>query len=155
MITVKKIQDVNGVNKIIKVGNFYISSQPEINAFEWIKKEGISEVINLRDNDEANFEAEEKTCKDIGLGYHQFPVTANGHFLLDNVSTLNSIVDKKDQNYFIHCVSGNRVLAWLLLYFPNQKVLNYEETEKLVLDLGFSSDSLLSEARKLNNAELN
>lgn len=150
MYPVKKLSKIHGIDKIIKIGNLYISSQPDLDALDWIKAQGIAKVINLRDSNEANFEDEQNKCKELGIEYYQFPITSNGHYLLENIKTLNSIVENKNNDYLIHCGTGNRVLAWLLIYFPSQKILSFKDSKELILNLGFSSDTLLNEAIEIN-----
>lgn len=139
----------NGFNKLFKIDNLYISSQPNRDGLEWVKENNIDEIINLRDLDEIDFTFEIKFSADNSISYHQFPITSDGMFILNNIEKLNKIVANKEKKYLIHCGTANRVLAWLLMYLPVHKNISFEKCDELVTQMGFKSDSLKEHARRV------
>lgn len=149
MLNMQRLLNVPGVDNIYQLDNFYVASQPSEETLEWIKNSSIQKVINLRDQDEMDFAFEKNFCEKSDIEYHQFPVTCNGSFITANIKKLNELVKNKDEKYFIHCGSANRVIAWLLTYLPTHRQLSFEETEKLALDMGLTNASFIEQAKDL------
>jgi protein tyrosine phosphatase (PTP) superfamily phosphohydrolase (DUF442 family) len=145
----ERITDAPGLGNLFKIGNFYIASQPAEESFVWIKSQGVKTIINLRDADEMDFRFEEKACASHGLGYHQFPVTCNGQFIKENLKKLNDIVANDNEQYFIHCGSANRVIAWLLTYLPTHKRLSFNDSEQVAKGMGLTNSSFIEQAKNL------
>lgn len=144
-----EIMKVNGIEKVIKFENLYISSQPSEKSFDWIIDNSIDHIINLRDKDELDFTFEIEACSRNDISYDQFPITSNGKYILENLEKLNKLISDKDKTYLIHCGTANRVLAWLLTYLPVHREMSFNDSEKFVANLGFKGSDLLEQAKKL------
>lgn len=147
MLPLQRPENVPGVKNLFKLENLYIASQPTDDSFSWIKEQNIQKVINLRDFDEMDFEFEKSLCREANIEYHQFPITKEGKFITENIKKLNELIADKNNNYFVHCGTANRVIAWLLIYLPTHKDMSFDETKKLAMQMGFTNEKFVLEAQ--------
>ena len=150
MISFEKVNNIPGVDRVFRFENLYISSQPSNETLEWVRDQSINKVINLRDLDEMDFEFERNFCEKNQIDYHQFPITCNGNFITENLKKLNQLIENKSENYFIHCGSANRVIAWLLTYLPSHKNISFIDSEKMVREMGLTNDNFIDQARNIS-----
>ncbi len=121
------------IERLHVFGSFYLAGQPNADDLKLLKDSGIKSVINLRQQDELDWD-EAARVKELGMRYHHLPFRSPDS-LTDAVfnSARKLLNDKKNQPVVLHCGSANRVGAIWLVY--------------RVLDNGTEYDAALAEAK--------
>ena len=113
--------------------HFAICGQPGPEELEAFKKEGWTDIFNLRNYDETQDMGWDpaETCKKLNLAYSQIPVMREKAFLHSALEELHeklsSLEAKGDKKIVIHCAIGGRASAALVVHFimsgwPKDKV---------------------------------
>ncbi|MBN1819375.1 MAG: dual specificity protein phosphatase family protein [Prolixibacteraceae bacterium] len=102
-------------------GDLYLSGQPSLDALEWIKKQGVGLIINLRTDDEMNefkqtaFD-EEKMAGELGIGYISVPIGGMDAYSPENLVKFKEALSEENGKILIHCRSCGRVTYFLMSY---------------------------------------
>ncbi len=140
-----RVTDISGLNTLFKYDNFYIAGQPNLNAWDEIKKLNIKKVFNIRGQGEMDFSEQEAKLKELGLDYEQFPIIEDGSIIKENVLKLSEGVDEKE-NFFIHCGSANRVAVWLIIYLVKYKNIDFEDAVDIATKNGLVNSVFIDQA---------
>ena len=89
--------------------------QPTREQMATLKTEGVRGIINLRDPEEHDVEAEARAAKDLGLRYVSIPVKPSAPKDEQVAAFLQATNDPDVFPLFIHCGSGNRVGAFWMI----------------------------------------
>ena len=144
----KRITDVAGLNFLWKVDNLYLAGQPSLEALDTVKDWGIKTIINLRDNAEMDFAAEEAKSKELGMDYVQFPIMENGALSATNCERLSEMVNTEGE-HFIHCGSANRVGGWLITYLVKYRGIDFEAAVEVAMNNGLTAPALIEQAQEV------
>ena len=114
--TVQKITPFGGLNNSVKYKNFYIASQPSVEAIKMMKERGITTVITNRAEKENGGFEEQKYVEGAGLKFMRARIYNDRYGDINdgklNVTelerALNLIENTKDGDVFIHCGSADR-----------------------------------------------
>lgn len=91
-----------------------ISEQPNLETLASLKKEGFTDVVNLRPDDEAPAYPLHKTAahtaREAGLNYHYIPVTLKNIKRAD-IRAFQDVLTHHRGPIFAHCASGKRVMS--------------------------------------------
>lgn len=125
--TVKKVESFGGLNNIVKYKNFYIASQPSVEAINMMKDRGITTVITNRAAKENNGFEEQKVVEEAGLKFMRARIYNDRYGDINdgklNVAelekVLNLIADTKDGDVFVHCGSADRASMILATHLYN------------------------------------
>ena len=101
--------------------------QPAPHAWDALRSQGITTVVNLRPTAEMDGRDERAEVAAAGLAYHQIPVDGAGGVTGANADALWSVLDEADGTVLVHCASGNRVGALLALGASRQGGRSPEE----------------------------
>jgi len=131
-------KEIRKVNDDISVATF----DPDENSFKTFADKGFKSVINLQTYDEeqnVSQDREEELVGENNLAYRHFGVSE------DNLST--SMVDDfrhELQNLptpiVVHCKSGKRSGAFVMMHMGCQKNMSGEEVVQKAKDMGFECD---------------
>lgn len=119
-------------------GDFYLAGQPTLEEFEYLQKEGVKTVINLRsesENEEFNNEAfnEAKLVKKLGMKYISIPVSGREDYNPETLEKFAKALKSYDGKVLIHCRSAGRAtyftMAWLMKYhdYSPEKAVEFGE----------------------------
>ena len=89
--------------------------QPAPDAWDALRREGITTVINLRPTSEQEGRDERAEVDAAGLRYVHIPVAGAADITATNADALASALREADGPVLVHCASGNRVGALLAL----------------------------------------
>lgn len=102
-----------GIEKVHTVSGIYLASQPDESGFESAREGGIKTVINLRHDQETEFD-EEKVVEALGLVYLNLPWNGEEELTDDVFDRARQMLSEAEKPVLIHCKSANRVGAiWL------------------------------------------
>ncbi|SHG16511.1 TIGR01244 family protein [Salegentibacter echinorum] len=131
-------QDIKNVNNEISVATF----DPDENSFKIFAEKDFKSVINLQTDDEdqnVSSKQEKELAKTNNLEYRQFQVSK------DNLS--EAMVDdfrKELENLpkpiVVHCKSGKRSGAFVMMHIGCQKNMSGEDVIKEAENMGFECD---------------
>ncbi|MBT5186010.1 MAG: hypothetical protein HOH19_03300 [Kordiimonadaceae bacterium] len=122
-----KVTSFEGIDNIIKYKNFYIASQPSIEAINMMKAKGISTVITNRAQKENSGFEEQKAVEAAGLKFHRARIyndrygdINDGKLNVDElVKALDIIANTTDGDVLVHCGSGDRASMILAAHLFN------------------------------------
>lgn len=85
------------------------SAQPSIKEFKWLKKQGVTDIINLRTMEvpDINFD-EAEVVKELGMNYHHIP-SITKYPKKENVGKFLDIIEgvkQKGGSANVHCKEG-------------------------------------------------
>lgn len=102
-----------GAERVTRVGNLWIGSQPDEKALEIAEKRGIRLVINLREPSEYDW-PEQQAVERLGMEYRSIPVSGSVPFSRDAFERIGEEIDKHpNEEVLVHCSSANRAAGWL------------------------------------------
>ncbi len=119
-----KITSFDGIKNIIKYKNFYISSQPSLEAIKTLKEKGITTVITNRAAIENDGFEEQKFVEAAGLNFHRLRIYNDRYGDINdgkiNINELTKALDiiasTTDGDVLVHCGSGDRASIILGAY---------------------------------------
>ncbi|MDX1555043.1 MAG: sulfur transferase domain-containing protein [Xanthomonadales bacterium] len=133
---------------VAAVGRFYIAGQPDLEALQQAKENGVSIVINLRMSSEFDWD-EAGAAASAALDYHQVPVRG-GRPELD-ASAMQAITDiveaSPDAQVMVHCASGNRAAAWLAVYLAENQGVSADEAVAVANRAGLTREGMENKVR--------
>ncbi|MEM9556140.1 MAG: protein tyrosine phosphatase family protein [Acidobacteriota bacterium] len=123
--TIARLHTLDGV---------FLASQPQPADFERARTDGVKTVINLRHEDETDFD-EPTVVEELGLGYVHLPFNGPDELTDEVFDQARELLRTTERPILLHCGSANRVGAVWLPY--------------RVLDEGLSWDEALAEAKEV------
>ncbi|MDT0686484.1 beta-lactamase hydrolase domain-containing protein [Autumnicola psychrophila] len=131
-------KEIKKVNDEISVAAF----DPEENSFKSFAEKGFKSVINLQtDEEEQNVspEKEEALAKDNDLEYRHIGVSEDklSEALVDN---FRQELENLPKPIVVHCKSGKRSGALVMMHIGCDKDMSGEEVIKQAEDMGFECD---------------
>lgn len=122
-------------NNFYKSGDYFFGGQPSIEAFDWLKKEGVQIVINLRserENEKHIISAfnEERVVRELEMKYVSLPMDGMEAYTPSTLEEFTKILYENTGKVFIHCGSCYRVtylmMAWLIQEdYPIEKIFAF------------------------------
>lgn len=96
--------------------NLYIAGQPKPDDFSAFSEAGVKNVINLRPPKEMPDFNEAAIVTKSGMAYYNIPIADRSDLTKENVSLLDSLLTKlENEKVLVHCSSGVRVAALMTL----------------------------------------
>jgi protein tyrosine phosphatase (PTP) superfamily phosphohydrolase (DUF442 family) len=144
----KRINDVPGLMYLWQVDNLYLAGQPSEVSFDKLKDMGFKKIFNMRSADECDFSFETQACQRLNMEYIQFPIVENGMLVPANCKKLSDMLNR-DEKFFIHCGSANRIAAWLMTYLPLYRNIPFDQAVEIAMDNGLSNPGFIEQARQI------
>lgn len=121
------------VQQLHVLDDIYLAGQPSKEDFKAFKDRGVKSVINLRTQDETNWD-EAKVLKELDLEYHHVPIKSPEALTDETFDRLRKLLNNRDERpILLHCATAQRVGAVWLAH--------------RVLDGGVTYEAALSEAK--------
>lgn len=129
-----KVEKINGYENFYKSGDFYFAGQPNLEAFKWLKQEGVKTIINLRSNDEnKEFEklafSEDEMAKELEFKYITIPMKGKDAFNPKTLKAFTDAVEAAEGKVLVHCKAAGRVTLVMMAYLIESKGYTMEEAE--------------------------
>jgi protein tyrosine phosphatase (PTP) superfamily phosphohydrolase (DUF442 family) len=122
--------------------------QPTDAGLRTLAERGYTSIINLRTNEErVDLAAEEKSARELGLGYFPLPAVGTAPEARQAFEFMNLLQERKDGRVFVHCATANRVGAFMMIYRVLRDGLSPEKAEEEAGRIGLRSDVLRKFAR--------
>ncbi|MRT93661.1 sulfur transferase domain-containing protein [Ancylomarina sp. 16SWW S1-10-2] len=137
--SVEIIKDFKGA---FKYQNYYISTQPSLEALGWYKSQGASAIINLRTKKENKDFAsqtfnEKKMAKKLGFDYNNLPIAGSKDYTPKNLEAFAKLIEG-DKKILIHCSSAGRATALFMAYLVKYKGYSVNQATHIGRKLKFS-----------------
>lgn len=138
---------LGGMNKLHRVGDVYLGSQPSEADLIELKNRGVQTVINLRHEAELGEFDEAAASKALGMRYVHVPFNG-GNELTDAV--FDQVLDALDSKepVLMHCASANRVGALWMAYRMQEHGLDYDEALAEARTAGLRSTSYIERVKE-------
>ena len=117
-----------------KSGDYYFGGQPSYEALQWLKKEGVKVVINLRSEKEMQQYAkqaynEENIVKSMNMSYFLLPVDGDKDYNVEKLRQFSDLLNENPGKVYIHCGSCWRVTYYFMAYLIEYE--NYDINEAI------------------------
>jgi len=123
--------------------------QPTDAGLRLLAERGYKSVINLRTSQEkVDLAAEEKNARELGLKYYSVPVVGANPEEKQALEFMKVLEEQQGGKVFVHCATGNRVGAFMMIYRTLRDGLSLEKAEEEARRIGLRSDALLNFARQ-------
>ncbi len=121
-----------------------IAGQPTKATLDKVKEERFDIVLNLRNPDEFDKFNEKEYVENKGLTYSNIPFfDKDKNITKENINKISRYVEKnKDKKIFIHCSSGNRVSAWLLIHLNKDHKMPLDKALNIAKGTGLTKEKL-------------
>lgn len=144
----QRITDMPGMVHLWKVNNLFLAGQPAPETLDALKEAGVNKVINIRGQDEAEFEWEIEGLKERGIDYEHLPIMGEKGLDGEVCEKISNQINDKD-TFFIHCASANRVGAWLITYLVDHRGFDFESAVDLAMNAGLSNPGFVGQAQNI------
>ncbi len=150
---VEEVEKFGDLNNIVKYKNFYIASQPSIEAINMMKSKGISTVITARAEQENGGFDEQKYVEKAGLKFRRLRIY-NDHYGEINdgkinlealTSALDMIASTTDGDIFVHCGSGDRASLILAAHAYNVDKSSADDALQKAKLAGMKNDNIIKQ----------
>lgn len=91
------------------------AGQPNKTEFDALVDEGYTTIINTRTRNEPGCWDEASRAEQLGVAYHQFPISGPGDLTRETVESFDQLLSESDGDVCVHCGSSNRVGALFAL----------------------------------------
>jgi len=140
---VDSVFQINEFKNMYQAGDFYLSGQPTLEALRWLKKNGVTSIINLRSEHELKRYAEyaydeQSVAKDLGLHYYSLPIRGQSGYTSENLDTIGAILEGCRGKALIHCANCGRVTYVMMAYLVKYHDYSTREAIEFGKKLTFS-----------------
>jgi len=123
--------------------NMFFSGQPNWDTLDWLKKQGVDLVINLRSESENNSFSEtafneKDRVSDLGIKYISIPISGNDSYTKENLKKLADALNSNYTKVLIHCASCGRVSNFMIAYLVEYKGYKLSEAVDFGKQLKFT-----------------
>jgi len=146
----ENISDMVGLDNLWKLENLYLAGQPTLENIKMLHEKGLRKIINIRGQAESDFSDQEKLCSELNIEYHHIPLLMDKQVQAESCKKINQLVDSETVT-MIHCMSANRVGAWLITYLVENQKMGIEESAKVALESCLKSQGFCDEAVVISN----
>ncbi len=145
---VENLSDKFEMEKLLKLNNIYIASQPEHTDWEKLKAMGFKNIINLRSPEDTPAD-EIDTLNSLGMSYLNVPVPSCHVLTLDQIRKVNECIgDTEGEKTLIHCKSGNRASSWLAVHLFFQHNFTPEQAVKKAQEVALTMPGITEETKE-------
>ena len=123
--------EVSFIEKLTRVDYIYLGGKIENKSqVSLLKEKGVAMAIDLKENKETSI-SDREYFEDLGIDYFNFPIEKVENFDFDLLFEISKILERKNNNIFIYCYSGNRAVLFmaLQLFFvgghSRERILNF------------------------------
>ncbi len=125
--------------------NLSRSAQPRVDQFEWLKKQGVTDVVNLRKPkiEFINFD-EKAVVENLGMKYHNIPTYTRfpKEKQIRQFLKIVNQVEKSNGKVHIHCREGvDRTGLYSFIYKSIKNIGSVGNNLKEWIEIGFHFDS--------------
>ena len=121
----KEIILLDSATYLYKVGDFFISGQPNDSIYIALQNRDLNLIINLRTQEEIEIIKEEgfdeiAFLDSLNIPYYNIPMSAESGYDKETIQKINDIILLHKGNIMIHCRTAGRAtyvwMAWLINY---------------------------------------
>lgn len=133
-LPIEKIIKLDSFENLYQSGEFYFAGQPSLEAFQYLKKQGVKTVINLRsvqENEDFSKKAfnEEHLMKELGIKYVSIPMEGKEAFSPVVLKQFSTEMLNAEAKVLIHCKAAGRVTLVMMAYLIKHHNYTLEQAE--------------------------
>ncbi len=124
--------------------------QPDQSGMKQLADKGYRAIVNVRTSGEEFDQAgEEKQALELGLRYYMVPL---GPRKLQDEQALafNTLLSSlKEQKVFVHCRTGSRVVALMMIYYALEEGMSVDKAEQAAKKAGATAPQVIELAKQV------
>ena len=123
---IPEVKKLDNAPNLFKNDNMFFSGQPNLETFEWLKKQGVDLVINLRtageneDFAETAFDEEAMVAR-LKMKYVSLPIAGYDGYSPESLEKFAEAMNGDYNKVLIHCGSAGRVTYFMMAYLIEYK----------------------------------
>lgn len=136
------VEVINTFKNLYRYQNFYIGGQPNLEALQWLKSQGVNKIINLCTEKEIvhfseNAYNEMDNAENLGFVYHNIPVDASKDYSPEKLDLFSNYL-AGDEKVLIHCAGGWRATDFFMAYLIKNRGYTINEAVEIGKKLKYS-----------------
>ncbi len=139
--------NVGDIERIHRMGPYYLASQPGASDFKQLKDRGIKTVINLRPHDETPDLNEADVVEGLGFTYYNVPIPGADGLNASSIHRVRQLLKTAERPVLLHCSSANRAGSVWLPYRVLDHGVPLEKAVDEAKTIGLRSSALEKKAR--------
>lgn len=146
-----RVTDIPGLMHLWVWDKLYLAGQPQLpESWEHLKAQGVTKVINIRSEGEADFDGDREKAESLEMDYVHIPVLGAAGLDGDACRKISAEI-KKETSTLIHCGTANRVAGWLITYLVDSG-MEFEQAVKIASENGLSNPGFIQQAEDILNS---
>lgn len=140
--TPDSVKVIDNYEHLCRYGNIYIGGQPSKEQIEWLRSEGVTQVVNLRTPKEIrefsrkNYDAGEY-IESLGIQYTEVPVGGGkDRKHPDKLAEISTVLNKGEKA-LLYCKSGARARYVHMAYLVREKDCPFDTAKQIYLKMGY------------------
>lgn len=126
-----EVETIGEFKNLYRYRQYYIAGQPSLDALKWLRSQGVTKVINLRNEAEnEDFEAssfdEHAVVEELGMEYHSVPVSGREGYSPKNLTKMGELIGD-DEKVLIHCAGAGRATGFLMGFLVKYRGYTLDE----------------------------
>ncbi len=115
-----EVEYIDSFDNLYHYQRYYIAGQPSLEAFRWLRDQGVTRVVNLRSEGEnedfawSSFD-EQSVLGELGMKYLSVPVSGRDGYSPENLDAMARFLEPGEQ-VLIHCGGAGRATSFLMAY---------------------------------------
>jgi protein tyrosine phosphatase (PTP) superfamily phosphohydrolase (DUF442 family) len=136
-----EVETIDSFDNLYRYGEYYIAGQPSLEAFQWLREEGVTRVINLRTHDEneeftsSSFD-EKSIVSGLGMEYLSVPVAGRSGYTPKKLSEVAEFI-REGEKVLIHCGGAGRATNFLMAYLVKYRGYTLDDAVDVGQDLTY------------------
>jgi protein tyrosine phosphatase (PTP) superfamily phosphohydrolase (DUF442 family) len=140
-------------DNVTRVGQLWLSGQPDDAGLRAARENGVTWVIDLRDPGERDWD-EAAAAKAAGLQYENIPVEPEKPFVEAAFAEISEFVESHpDDQILLHGSTGNRAAAWLTTELERKNGMPFAEALEIGRRAGITKPEVVAKTAALLGEE--
>lgn len=107
--------DGSSLTNLARIGNIYIASRMTEEGIQFLHQKGVYQFLDFKSHGEVQLD-EPAFIAAVGGEYINAPVSTLDTIDMTFLQNINTLLDETDSPSVVYCMSGNRIIAWIMLH---------------------------------------
>lgn len=135
------VQNIEAFDNLYYFQHYYVSGQPSLDAFKWLRGQGVKKVVNLRSEwENEDFTAssfnEQSEVEELGMKYLSVPVEGRAGYSPENLAAMAAFIDHSEP-VLIHCGGAGRATNFLMAFLVKYQGYTLDEAVDIGQEMTF------------------
>lgn len=138
-----EVTKLDGFKEVFRHRDTFIAGQPTLELLRELKRQGVTLVVNVRDEKEMKDHAalafsEEALVKELGMAYLWLPLGDRTTYVPSVLERLKASLQSHPGKVLLHCAGGGRVTTLYMAHLVRHQGWTLDEAARLGRQLKFS-----------------